>query len=158
MTVKLHLANDAETAAFGARLAKQLRAGQLVMLEGPLGVGKTALARAIIRSLPNPGGGIVPDEEVPSPTFTLVQTYEKALGPVAHADLYRLSDPDAVWELGLEEILCEGLCLVEWPDRLPSNFATHWWRVTLAMQGEGRSVIVEAAPALAEILQGFGNG
>ena len=85
------------TAALGARIAAALAPGDLVTLSGPLGAGKSVLARGLVRALTSP------DEEVPSPTFTLVQTYEGPRFPLAHLDLYRLKRPEEAWELGLEE-------------------------------------------------------
>lgn len=107
------LTDEAATAALAAALAERLETGDVVTLHGPLGVGKTALARAMIRALTDN-----PEEEVPSPTFTLVQTYETPRGTLWHMDLYRLTGPDAVIELGWEEARAGGLILVEWPDRL----------------------------------------
>lgn len=105
------LPDEEATAALARRLAPNLRPGDLVALGGDLGAGKTAFARALIRAL------TYPDEEVPSPTFTLVQTYDGAGGAVWHFDLYRLHGPDEVVELGWEEAR-DAICLVEWPDRL----------------------------------------
>ena len=104
----------AATEAFGRRLARALRRGDVVALKGGLGVGKTTLARAIVAGLSSDSG------DVPSPTFTLVQTYPAALsdGPAElwHFDLYRLERPDQVYELGIEEALAEGVSLIEWPE------------------------------------------
>lgn len=92
--------NDATaTARLGAALARALGPGEAVCLWGPLGAGKSTLARALIRALTSP------EEDVPSPTFTLVQFYEPPGLPLAHFDLYRLSDPDEAYEIGLEEAL-----------------------------------------------------
>lgn len=93
-------------------IAATSRAGDLIALDGDLGAGKTTFARALIRSLTGN-----PEEEIPSPTFTLVQTYKTPRMSVAHYDLYRLSDPDEVIELGLDEALASGIALIEWPDR-----------------------------------------
>lgn len=101
----------AATARLAAALARLARPGDVIALEGPLGAGKTTFARAFIDAL---GGR----EEVPSPTFTLVQLYELAPAPVWHFDLYRIVKPEEVYELGLEEALAEGICLIEWPERL----------------------------------------
>ncbi len=114
--IELELADEAATAALAARLAPLLRTGDLIALDGDLGAGKTAFARALINALPP--GAPAASEEVPSPTFTLVQVYERGALTVWHFDLYRLEDPDEVWELGLEEALAEGVSLIEWPDRL----------------------------------------
>ncbi|ETX12887.1 ATP-binding protein [Roseivivax halodurans JCM 10272] len=100
------------TAALGRALGGVLRAGDCVLLEGGLGAGKTHLARALIQSR------LVAPEDVPSPTFTLVQVYETRGPEIWHADLYRLSGPDEVIELGLDAAFETAICLVEWPDRL----------------------------------------
>ena len=110
----IDLPDLAASDAFGRRLAKRLRRGDAVALKGGLGVGKTTLARAIV-------AGLVQDpEDVPSPTFTLVQTYPVTLGDgpaeLWHFDLYRLDRPDQVYELGIEEALAEGVSLIEWPE------------------------------------------
>ena len=102
--------NDmAATAELGARLARALRPGDVITLSGPLGVGKTALARAILAALGHDG-------EVPSPTFAIVQPYEELVPPVWHVDLYRIGRPSELAELGLEAA-AEGALLVEWPDK-----------------------------------------
>lgn len=93
-------------------IAARLRTGDAVCLWGPLGAGKSTLARALVRAL------TTPDEEVPSPTFTLVQFYEGAHLNVAHFDLYRLSHADEAYEIGLDEALDVGAAVIEWPDRL----------------------------------------
>lgn len=105
------LKSEAETEAFGRRIADVLRPGDTVTLSGPLGAGKTVLARGLIRKF-------LPGEEVPSPTFTLVQTYDTATLAISHADLYRLTSPRDVRELGLEEALERGVLVIEWPDRM----------------------------------------
>ncbi|MFN3260501.1 MAG: tRNA (adenosine(37)-N6)-threonylcarbamoyltransferase complex ATPase subunit type 1 TsaE [Pikeienuella sp.] len=110
------LADEAETARAGAALGRALRAGDVVFLSGGLGAGKTALARAAIAARLAAAGR--PAEEIPSPTFTLVQVYE-ADAPLWHADLYRLSGPEDARELGLDAAAEEGaILLVEWPERL----------------------------------------
>ncbi len=106
------LADPAATGRLAARIAPDLAVGDAVMLEGPLGAGKTCFARGVIQTLAGT------DEEVPSPTFTLVQTYPTPKGTIWHFDLYRLADADEVVELGWDEALTDGILLVEWPDRL----------------------------------------
>ncbi len=106
------LANLDATVRLAAALARLLRAGDVVALEGDLGAGKTAFARALIRELT---GG---EEEVPSPTFTLLQTYEAPDFDIWHFDLYRLEKPEDAFELGIEDAMAEGVTLIEWPDRL----------------------------------------
>jgi tRNA threonylcarbamoyladenosine biosynthesis protein TsaE len=120
----------AATETLARRLASIARAGDCILLEGPLGAGKTALARAFLREAAG-------DEamEVPSPSFTLVQIYDTKIGPTFHYDLWRLDGPDSLAELDWEEAL-DAIVLVEWPDRLgplqPSSALT----ITLRM-GEG---------------------
>jgi len=111
-TVSLLLADEAETAELARRLAAAARPGDVIALEGDLGAGKSSLARAFIRRLAGEG------EDVPSPTFTLVQTYDCAAGVIWHFDLYRLEKPEDALELGVEEAFGEGISLIEWPDRL----------------------------------------
>jgi len=106
------LADEAATARLGAAVAALLQPGEAVCLTGPLGAGKSTLARALVRAL------TTPDEEVPSPTFTLVQFYEGERLNIAHFDLYRLSDPDEAYEIGLDEALDGGAAVIEWPERL----------------------------------------
>jgi tRNA threonylcarbamoyladenosine biosynthesis protein TsaE len=111
-TARITLSSPEQTAAFAARLGACLTAGDTVLLEGSIGAGKTHFARSLIQSrLPLP-------EDVPSPTFTLVQTYEADGVEIWHSDLYRLTSPDEVIELGLVDAFETAICLVEWPDRL----------------------------------------
>ncbi len=107
-----HLPNEAATAAFASQIAPLLSAGDVLLLEGDIGAGKSAFARALIRAR------LGRMEDVPSPTFTLVQTYEASDGDIWHCDLYRLTHPDEALELGLEEAFETAICLIEWPDRL----------------------------------------
>jgi tRNA threonylcarbamoyladenosine biosynthesis protein TsaE len=109
--VRIPLEDAAATTRLGAAIAPLLAAGEAVLLYGPLGMGKSTLARGLIRALTRP------DEDVPSPTFTLVQFYE-AEPPVAHFDLYRLTRPEEAFEIGLDEALDEGCAVIEWPERL----------------------------------------
>ncbi len=113
-TVTLDLACKDATSRLGAALAARAKPGDVLALFGTLGTGKTTLARAFIRAL------TTADEEVPSPTFTLVQTYDTALGLVWHFDLYRLERPEDAFELGIEDALADGIVLIEWPERLGS--------------------------------------
>ncbi|MFN3503668.1 MAG: tRNA (adenosine(37)-N6)-threonylcarbamoyltransferase complex ATPase subunit type 1 TsaE, partial [Allorhizobium sp.] len=138
----VHLTDDAATALFGEDLLLALQIGDCVALDGDLGAGKSTLSRAFIRALADD-----PDLEVPSPTFTLVQNYDLKI-PVAHFDLYRLSDPSELDELGLEEALADGICLLEWPGKagraLPKN------RIEIQFQfasDGGRDLVIHAPEA-----------
>lgn len=110
--MNLTLSDEAATRRLGHHLAGRVRPGDVIALWGGLGTGKSTLARAFIRAL------TTPDEEVPSPTFTLVQQYEGAAGLIWHFDLYRLEKPDDALELDIEEAFADGICLIEWPDQL----------------------------------------
>jgi len=134
------------TERLGRALAALLRPGDVVALYGDLGAGKTALARALIRALPGPEGAA--GEEVPSPTFTLVQIYEREPAPVWHFDLYRIEDPAEIHELGLSEALAEGITLIEWPERLGGLLPAEALSLTLSYgdgEGEGRAARLEGA-------------
>jgi len=108
----LHLPDAAATEALAARLAGLAQRGDSLLLEGPLGAGKSTFARAFLRAASGD-----PVLEVPSPTFTLVQGYDLPAGPAFHFDLWRLDGPADLTELGWDEAR-EGIVLVEWPDRL----------------------------------------
>ena len=106
------LNHAADTARLGAGLVHALAKGDAICLSGPLGAGKSVLARGLIRALV-PGDG-----DIPSPTFTLVQFYDGPSFPIAHFDLYRLIRPEEAYEIGLEEALQTGAAVIEWPERL----------------------------------------
>lgn len=110
--IVLSLANADATARLAVRVADVLCPGDVILLSGDVGAGKTHFARALIQSL------LCTQEDVPSPTFTLVQTYDTRKGEIWHADLYRLTSVQEIEELGLTEAFETAICLVEWPDRL----------------------------------------
>lgn len=128
-TLSVALPDPTATRALAQRLAPLARRGDLLALRGELGAGKTEFARAFIQAR---GAA----EEVPSPTFTLVQTYEPASGAIWHFDLYRLSGPDEVEELGWEEARDDGIVLVEWPDRLGHRLPADRLEIELRQEGE----------------------
>ena len=103
--------NQAGMESFARILADLAKPRDVILLYGDLGMGKTVFSRAFVQSLTSP------DEDVPSPTFTLVQLYDTEKGTIWHFDLYRLKQPDEVYELGFEEALSDGISLIEWPER-----------------------------------------
>ena len=129
----LSIANEAELIALGAALIPQLSAGQTVCLSGGLGAGKTTLVRGIIQS-------VLGDIDVPSPTYTLVQTYDFPEYELWHCDMYRLERPEDGYELGLMDAFEEALCLIEWPDKLGNLIPENVLRIEIALEGEGRKV------------------
>ncbi|WP_309092696.1 tRNA (adenosine(37)-N6)-threonylcarbamoyltransferase complex ATPase subunit type 1 TsaE [Phenylobacterium sp.] len=131
------LKDEAATSRLGAAIAAELKGGEAICLTGPLGAGKSTLARALVRALTSP------DEDVPSPTFTLVQFYEGPRLKVAHFDLYRLSNPDEAYEIGLDEALDEGAAVIEWPQRLEGRLPADRLDVEIALSdddADGRRV------------------
>ena len=144
--IDLNLPDPAATERLAAIIAGQSRPGDAILLSGDLGAGKTHFARAFINTLTSA------PEDVPSPTFTLVQTYDAAVAGEAveiwHFDLYRLKSPDETLELGIEEAFAEGIALVEWPDRLGSLKPREHLELDLAIAGDGaRKARLLATPA-----------
>ena len=131
LSLTLPLADEAATAALGARLGAASRPGGVVALVGELGAGKTTLARGLIRSLAGA------ETEAPSPTFTLVQTYDTPQFSIWHFDLYRLTRPEEVRELGIEEAV-DGLALIEWPERAGRYLPSARLEVRLDFKGDER--------------------
>lgn len=137
----LPLPSEADTAALGVRLASVAQPGDCLLLSGPIGAGKSTLARAFIRGRCGKG------EDVPSPTFTLVQVYEDGKTEIWHADLYRLTHPDEVWELGLDDAFLKAICLVEWPDRLGKHVPDGALHLALEADGDGRRAVIRGGRA-----------
>ena len=133
---RFELPDLAATAALARKLAPWLKAGDVVALHGGLGAGKTTFSRALISAL------LEQDTEVPSPTYTLVQTYDGPNFPIFHFDLYRLEDPSEVFELGWDETQ-DGLALIEWPDRAGAHLPA--WRLDLHLDlvGDNRTARLE---------------
>ncbi|WP_299619246.1 tRNA (adenosine(37)-N6)-threonylcarbamoyltransferase complex ATPase subunit type 1 TsaE [uncultured Tateyamaria sp.] len=132
----LHLADADATAAFAVVLGARLTPGDTVLLSGPVGAGKTHFARALIQSI------LHAPEDVPSPTFTLVQTYDTIRGPLWHTDLYRVSADTEIDELGLIEAFDDAICLVEWPDRLGSVTPAAALGIALQADGDARDAVL----------------
>jgi tRNA threonylcarbamoyladenosine biosynthesis protein TsaE len=132
------LANEEATAAFGARLAEQLGAGDVITLSGPLGVGKTALVRGLLAALGHEG-------EVPSPSFAIVQPYDELELPVWHVDLFRLDDPSELEELGLESA-SDGVLVIEWPEKAGPAAWPEALRLTLELADAGARRLTASVP------------
>jgi tRNA threonylcarbamoyladenosine biosynthesis protein TsaE len=136
------LADAAATQAFGARLAAAVRPGDVVTLSGPLGAGKTSIARGLLAAL-----GLA--AEAPSPSFAIVQPYAppEVEMPVWHVDLYRLDDPAEVAELGLDDDRGDGVLLVEWPERAGMGAWPEALALTVSMDPDGGRRLTAAVPA-----------
>lgn len=133
--MRVFLKDESETQRLGEQLAVQARPGDVLLLEGDLGAGKSSLARAFIRAMMGDAR-----LAVPSPTFTLVQSYEAPSGvEIWHYDLWRLDGPGALEELGWDEAQA-GIVIVEWPDRLGALTPKSAWRLRFSLAGEGREV------------------
>ena len=134
------LEDEQATARTGAELAMLARPGDLITLSGPLGVGKTALARGFLAALGHEG-------EVPSPSFAIVQPYEDVDPPVWHVDLYRVEDPAELAELGLDSA-ADAVLLVEWPERAASEAWAGALRLSLDFgQDDDRILTAEVPPS-----------
>lgn len=135
-TFDIPLPDEAATMALGRRLADACRPGDVIALYGDLGTGKTTLARALIQALTDE------TTEVPSPTYTLVQTYQSDRFEIWHFDLYRIEDPEEIRELGMEETV-DGLVLIEWPEKLGAHLPARRLEVRLSSNEDGRIARLE---------------
>ena len=135
--MRLHLQDEEATEALARRLAARARPGDVLLLTGPLGAGKSSFARAFIRALAGD-----PQLTVPSPTFTLVQQYETPGAMIWHYDLWRLADHHALEELGWDEAQ-EGIVLVEWPDRLGALAPKEALHITISLIPAGREIVLQ---------------
>jgi tRNA threonylcarbamoyl adenosine modification protein YjeE len=150
-TAEIPLPGLAATQALGAHVADLLRAGDTVALAGDLGAGKTTLARAILARL-----GVT--EAVPSPTFTLVQSYRTPGLTVSHYDLYRLKSARELDELGLDEALDQGAVLVEWPERAEGRLPMNRLTVELSLAGDGRHASLSGPARWQALTHGQAHG
>ncbi len=139
--LNVNLPNSESTTLLAETLAQHLQMGDTLLLSGPVGAGKSHIARALIRAFFGAA------QEVPSPSFTLVQTYSDEAIEIWHADLYRLTHSGEVVELGLEDAMGRALCLIEWPDRLGELTPKTAVHLSLAYAGDGRSAAVDGANA-----------
>ncbi len=143
------LADEAATGALATQIAQRLRPGDTLLLAGEIGAGKSAFARALIRAR------LGRMEDVPSPTFTLVQTYEDDPGDIWHCDLYRLTHPDEALELGLDEAFETAICLIEWPDRLGDVAPTTALSLAFAAQEDRHHVTITGPTPWVDRLRGL---
>ena len=134
----MRFADEEATAAFGAQLARNAEPEDVIALSGPLGVGKTALARGFI-------AGLGHDGEVPSPSFAIVQPYEELEPPVWHVDLYRIEDPSEIAELGLDSA-GDGVLLVEWPERAGQGAWPDALALSLEFAPDGARILTARVP------------
>jgi len=151
MSRTIILEAESDTLRLAQQIAPVLRSGDVTLLEGPIGAGKTFFARAVIRAL---AGAEI---DVPSPTFSLVQVYELPMVDIWHGDLYRLSDTSEIYELGLDEAFENAICLIEWPDRLGALAPPDALTLTFAAQADHHTVQFSANGTWGERLAGF-NG
>jgi tRNA threonylcarbamoyladenosine biosynthesis protein TsaE len=144
------LPDEAATAALAARISALAEVGDVIALKGDLGCGKTSFARSFIRAR---GGA----EEVPSPTFTLVQIYELGSAAIWHFDLYRIKSPEEAWELGIEDAFSEGISLIEWPERLGPLLPRRRLEIEFLYgdQPEARRALIDAGEGWRQRLPGI---
>ncbi|ATP11684.1 hypothetical protein BHOIPH791_10530 [Bartonella henselae] len=148
MNFSFFLENEEATKLFAQDLALALKPGDLVTLQGDLGTGKSTIARTIIHTLAKDN-----TLDVPSPTFTLAQSYQLAQFEIIHADLYRLSTTEEIDELGLYEARQQSILLVEWPEKSADLLGQVTFALTLQYEGCGRLVTLTSAQHSSECLQ-----
>ena len=151
-SISLTLTSPEDTTRLARALAPHLNAGDVILLGGPIGAGKSFFARALILTL------LTTPEDIPSPTFTLVQTYSAPKFDIWHCDLYRLTTPYEAQELGLEDAFETALCLVEWPDRLGDLAPTDALEISLQITdtSQERHVTIYATdPRWCPVLEGL---
>ena len=129
--------SEQETVSFAKKFAKTLKGDEIVALWGTLGMGKTVFAKAVIQELSNR------KEDVPSPTFTLLQGYDTPLGEVYHFDFYRLKSPEEAYEIGIEDAFAEGISLIEWPEKIGPILPKKHICVTISLIDNGRQIDIE---------------
>ena len=136
MSMEFICKKESDTIDLGKKLSRFARKGDVFALFGTLGMGKSVLSRAFIQNL-------TAADEVPSPTFTLVQTYESDDFDIFHFDLYRIKSPEEIFELGMEEALYEGVCLIEWPEKMGAYLPRNAFIVNITPFGSGRKITID---------------
>lgn len=130
--------DEEATAHLAAQIASRAQSGDVFALYGTLGMGKSVFARAFIQALTGA-------EEVPSPTFTLLQTYDAPEFEIYHYDLYRLKSPEEVFELNIEEAIYGGVCLIEWPEKMGGYLPRQVLKINIAPENNGRRLTLDCA-------------
>ena len=131
--------SEQDTISFAKKFAKTLKGNEIIALWGTLGMGKTVFAKAVIQELTGR------KEDVPSPTFTLLQTYDTPLGEVFHFDFYRLKSPEEAYEIGIEDAFDSGISLIEWPEKIGNLLPKRAIAVRFKMTDKGREIEVKGA-------------
>lgn len=129
---------EKDTVKLGQKLSSIAKKGDVFALFGTLGMGKSVLSRAFVKKLTSAN-------EVPSPTFTLVQVYEADDFDIYHFDLYRLKSPEEIFEIGMEEAIYEGVCLIEWPEKMQGYLPKNIFKVEIAPYEQGRKIKIETS-------------
>ena len=129
--------SEKDTIAFAKKFAQTLKGNEIIALWGTLGMGKTVFAKAVIQELTGR------KEELPSPNFTLLQTYDTPLAEVFHFDFYRLKNPEEAYEIGIEDAFKDGISLIEWPEKIGALLPRQAINIYFEMTPEGRLISVE---------------
>ena len=129
--------SEKETLKYAAQFAQSLKQGDIVALHGTLGTGKTVFSKGIIQALCHT------NTDVPSPTFTIVQSYDSEKGPLYHFDFYRLKNPEEAYEIGIEDAFTDGICLIEWPDKIGTLLPKKHINVFLSIQDNMHCIQME---------------
>jgi len=129
--------SEKETLKYAAQFAQSLKQGDIVALHGTLGTGKTVFSKGIIQALCHT------NTDVPSPTFTIVQSYDSEKGPLYHFDFYRLKSPEEGYEIGIEDAFTDGICLIEWPEKIGSLLPQKHIDVFLSIQDNMHCIQME---------------
>ena len=136
--IEFHSVDEKMTELLASRVAKLAQTGDVFALFGTLGMGKSVFARAFIQELTGA-------EDVPSPTFTLLQTYEAANFDIYHYDLYRLKSAEEIFELNMEEAIYTGVSLIEWPEKMGAYLPRNCFKITIRPDENGRKIILDCA-------------